>query len=200
MSHSNILIVGGGCAGIAVASRINNLKSDLSISIIEPSEKSLYQAAWTLVGAGAYDVGNTIKPMSEVMPKYVKWIKEYAEEFIPEKNSVKTNKGNYTYDYLVVCPGLKLNFDGVKGLKEHLGRNNVCTNYSAEMATYTWECLKKLEGGTLLFTEPPMPIKCAGAPQKIAYLAADHLKKKGKLKESQLELSLIHISEPTRRM
>ena len=187
MSHSNILIVGGGCAGIAVASRINNLKSDLSISIIEPSEKSLYQAAWTLVGAGAYDVGKTIKPMSEVMPKYVKWIKEYAEEFIPEKNSVKTNKGNYTYDYLVVCPGLKLNFDGVKGLKEHLGKNNVCTNYSAEMATYTWECLKKLEGGTLLFTEPPMPIKCAGAPQKIAYLAADHLKKKGKLKDSQLE-------------
>ncbi len=187
MSHSNILIVGGGCAGIAVASRINSLKSDLSISIIEPSEKSLYQAAWTLVGAGAYDVGSTIKPMSEVMPKYVNWIKEYAEEFIPDSNSVKTNKGNYNYDYLVVCPGLKLNFDGVKGLKENLGKNNVCTNYSAEMATYTWECLKNMEGGTLLFTEPPMPIKCAGAPQKIAYLAADYLKKKGKLKESNLE-------------
>ena len=187
MSHSNVLIVGGGCAGIAVASRINNLKSDLSISIIEPSEKSLYQAAWTLVGAGAYDVDSTIKPMSEVMPNYVKWIKEYAEEFIPEKNSVKTNNETYTYDYLVVCPGLKLNFDGVTGLKEHLGKNNVCTNYSAEMATYTWQCLKNLNGGTLLFTEPPMPIKCAGAPQKIAYLAADHLKKKGKLQESHLE-------------
>ena len=46
------------------------------------------------------------------------------------------------------------------------------------MAVYTWECLKNLNGGTLLFTEPPMPIKCAGAPQKIAYLAADHMKKK----------------------
>ena len=68
-----------------------------------------------------------------------------------------------------------------------LGKNNVCTNYSAEMATYTWECLKNLDGGTLLFTEPPMPIKCAGAPQKIAYLAADHLKKKGKLNDSHLE-------------
>ena len=187
MSHSNVLIVGGGCAGIAVASRINSLKSDLSISIIEPSEKSLYQAAWTLVGAGAYDVGNTIKPMSEVMPGYVKWIKEYAEEFMPDANSVKTNNGTYTYDYLVVCPGLKLNFDGVAGLKEHLGKNNVCTNYSAEMATYTWDCLKNLDGGSLLFTEPPMPIKCAGAPQKIAYLAADHLKKKGKLDDSHLE-------------
>ena len=187
MSHSNVLVVGGGCAGIAVASRIHSLRSDLDISIIEPSEKSLYQAAWTLVGAGAYDVGDTIKPMSEVMPSYVKWIKEYAEEFMPDSNSVKTNNGTYTYDYLVVCPGLKLNFDGVTGLKESLGKNNVCTNYSAEMATYTWDCLKNLKGGTLLFTEPPMPIKCAGAPQKIAYLAADHLKKKGTLNESHLE-------------
>ena len=176
MSHSNVIIVGGGCAGISVASRINNLKSDLSISIIEPSEKSLYQAAWTLVGAGAYNVDNTIKPMSKVMPSYVNWIKEHAEEFMPESNSVKTNNGTYTYDYLIVCPGLKINLDGVAGLKENLGKNNICTNYSAEMATYTWECLKNLDGGTLLFTEPPMPIKSAGAPHKIAYLAADHLK------------------------
>ena len=167
-NHSNILIIGGGCAGISVATRLKNLKSDLSISIIEPSEKSLYQAAWTLVGAGAYDVNSTIKPMSSVMPNYVNWIKEYAESFSPESNSVKTSSGEYSYDYLVVCPGLKINFDGVAGLKETLGKNNVCTNYSSDMAVYTWECLKNLNGGTLLFTEPPMPIKCAGAPQKIA--------------------------------
>ena len=95
-NHSNVLIVGGGCAGIAVASRINSLKSDLTISIVEPSEKSLYQAAWTLVGAGAYNVNDTIKPMSSVMPSYVKWIKEYAEEFLPDSNSLKTNGGTYT--------------------------------------------------------------------------------------------------------
>ena len=134
-NHSNVLIIGGGCAGVSVASRINSLKSGLSISIIEPSEKSLYQAAWTLVGAGAYNVENTIKPMSDVMPSYVNWIKDSAEEFMPDTNSVKTKNGNYTYDYLVVCPGLKLNYDGVAGLKENLGKNNVCTNYSAEMAT-----------------------------------------------------------------
>ena len=170
-NHSNILIIGGGCAGISVATRLKSLKSNLTISIIEPSEKSLYQAAWTLVGAGAYDVNSTIKPMSSVMPSFVNWIKEYAESFAPESNSVKTSSGEYSYDYLVVCPGLKLNFDGVAGLKESLGKNNVCTNYSADMAVYTWESLKNLSGGNLLFTEPPMPIKCAGAPQKIAYLA-----------------------------
>ena len=185
--HSNVLIIGGGCAGISVASRLHSLKSDLKISIIEPSDKTLYQAAWTLVGAGAYDKDKTIKSMSEVMPSYVNWIKSHAQSFSPESNTVKTSDGDCTYDYLVVCPGLKLNFDGVAGLKESLGKNNVCTNYDADMAVYTWECLKNLNGGTLLFTEPPMPIKCAGAPQKIAYLAADHLKKKGMLDNSNLE-------------
>ena len=186
-NHSNVLIIGGGCAGISVASRLNSLKSSLKISIIEPSDKALYQAAWTLVGAGAYNKSNTIKPMSEVMPKYVNWIKSYAKTFSPEQNLVKTSDGDYTYDYLVVCPGLKLNFNGIEGLTESLGKNNVCTNYEADMAEYTWECLKNLKGGNLLFTEPPMPIKCAGAPQKIAYLAADHLKKKGVLKDSNVE-------------
>ena len=186
-NHSNVLIIGGGCAGISVASRLNSLKSSLKISIIEPSDKALYQAAWTLVGAGAYNKSNTIKQMSEVMPKYVNWIKSYAKTFSPEQNLVKTSDGDYTYDYLVVCPGLKLNFNGIEGLTESLGKNNVCTNYEADMAEYTWECLKNLKGGNLLFTEPPMPIKCAGAPQKIAYLAADHLKKKGVLKDSNVE-------------
>ena len=186
-NHSNVLIIGGGCAGISVASRLNSLKSSLKISIIEPSDNALYQAAWTLVGAGAYNKSNTIKPMSEVMPKYVNWIKSYAETFSPEQNLVKTSDGDYTYDYLVVCPGLKLNFNGIEGLTESLGKNNLCTNYEADMAEYTWESLKNLKGGNLLFTEPPMPIKCAGAPQKIAYLAADHLKKKGVLKDSNVE-------------
>ena len=77
-NHSNVLIVGGGCAGISVATKLKNLKSDLTISVIEPSEKSLYQAAWTLVGAGAYNVNSTIRPMSSVMPSYVNWIKDYA--------------------------------------------------------------------------------------------------------------------------
>ena len=87
--------------------------------------------------------------MSEVMPSYVNWIKSYAETFLPEQNTVKTSDGDYTYDYLIVCPGLKLNFDGVEGLKESLGKNNVCTNYDADMAEYTWECLKNLKGGNL---------------------------------------------------
>ena len=90
-NHSNVLIIGGGCAGISVASRLHNLKSDLSISIVEPSDKSLYQAAWTLVGAGVYEKDKTIRPMADVMPDYVNWINSHAESFSPDSNLVKTS-------------------------------------------------------------------------------------------------------------
>jgi sulfide:quinone oxidoreductase len=186
-NHSNVLIVGGGCAGISVATRIKKLKSDLTITVIEPSDKAYYQAAWTLVGAGAYDVEKTIQNMSSVMPSYVNWVKAYAKTFLPESNTVKTDSGDYTYDYLVVCPGIKLNWKGIEGLEAALGSNNVCSNYDPDMAVYTWKSLQNFKRGTALFTEPPMPIKCAGAPQKILYLAADHLKRQGILGDCNLE-------------
>ena len=91
---------------------------------------------------------------------------------------------------LVVCPGLKLDWDKVDGLRDALGKNGVCSNYLAQHAEYTWECIKAFEGGTALFTQPAMPIKCAGAPQKIMYLAADHLRKRGLLAASELEFCL----------
>lgn len=39
--------------------------------------------------------------------------------------------------------------------------------------------VQEFEGGKLIFTEPPMPIKCGGAPQKILYLTHDRLRKRG---------------------
>ena len=78
------------------------------------------------------------------------------------------------YRRLVVAAGLKLNWDGVEGLTETLGRNGVTSNYRFDLAPYTWQLVRNLRGGRALFTQPPMPIKCAGAPQKAMYLSADH--------------------------
>jgi len=55
----------------------------------------------------------------------------------------------------------------------------VCSNYLPEYAPYTWECIRNLKSGPALFTQPPPPIKCPGAPQKILYLAADHWRRQG---------------------
>jgi len=37
--------------------------------------------------------------------------------------------------------------------------------------------IKNFKGGNAVFTQPTTLIKCGGAPQKIAYLAADYFRK-----------------------
>ncbi len=186
--HHTILIVGGGAAGVSVANNMRRQNADIDIAIIEPSEKHYYQPGFTIIGGGAYTMKQTTRNEADLIHPTVTWIKEYAESFQPDANSVTLRSGDtISYDYLVVCPGLQLDWDKVAGLKETIGKNNVCSNYSPDTVEYTWECIKNIESGTALFTQPPMPIKCAGAPQKIMYLAADRFRKKGILDKFNIE-------------
>ena len=188
MTHHTLLIVGGGAAGIAVANTMRRQNSNIDIAIIEPSEKHYYQPGFTIIGAGAYSLKKTTKNEADLIHASVKWIKEYADSFSPDNNSVTLRSGDViTYDYLVVCPGLQLDWHKISGLTETLGKNNVCSNYSAETVEYTWQCIQQTKSGTAIFTQPPMPIKCAGAPQKIAYLAADRFRKAGISKDISVE-------------
>ena len=106
------------------------------------------------------------------------WIKDYATVFKPEDNTVETKEnGAITYDFLIVSPGLVMDTSLIEGLTESLGKGVVCSNYTDPK--HTWEVLKSFKGGNAVFTQPTTPIKCGGAPQKIAYLAADYIKKNG---------------------
>ncbi|WP_229359448.1 lycopene cyclase family protein [Flectobacillus major] len=69
--HFNILIIGGGNAGLSVASQLLLKNSSLSIGIVEPSEKHYYQPAWTLVGAGEFDIRDTEKTKKTLFPTVV---------------------------------------------------------------------------------------------------------------------------------
>ena len=122
------------------------------------------------------------------MPNGVKWIKGTVATFEPEQNQVTLSDGKtVTYERLIVCPGLKLNWAGIEGLEETLGKNGVTSNYRYDLAPYTWELVQKMRGGKALFTQPAMPIKCAGAPQKAMYLSCDTWQSAGTLKNTQVQ-------------
>src|SRR5690554_2310610 len=177
-NHYEVLIIGGGTAGIMTAAQLLRQNKSNSVAIIEPAETHFYQPAFTLVGAGTYDYDKTKKPMSEMIPKGTTWIKDKAISFEADKNSVHTDKsGLITYDYLVVAVGLSYDFSLVPGLGEALDKGVVCSNYTDPK--HTWNVIKNFKGGTALFTQPATPIKCAGAPQKIMYLAESHFRKTG---------------------
>lgn len=180
--HYQILIVGGGNAGISLAAQLFRKDPKLDIAIMDPAKKHYYQPAWTLVGAGVFDLNATERTEAEVMPKKATWIQEGAATFEPEQNAVTSTAGNkYTYDYLVVCPGIQLDYHKIKGLEGNLGKNGITSNYLFQYAPYTYECLQNTKKGKAIFTNPNTPIKCGGAPQKIMYLASDYWRKHGRL-------------------
>ncbi|WP_424000948.1 FAD/NAD(P)-binding oxidoreductase [Maribacter sp. IgM3_T14_3] len=184
-SHHQVLIIGGGTAGIMVAAQLITQKGAKDVAIIEPADTHYYQPAWTLVGAGTYDFDKTARPMSSVIPKNAIWIKDKATGFDPENNIVHTaSKGDITYDYLVVAPGLAYDFSLVPGLGEAIDKGVVCSNYTDPK--HTWDVIKNFKGGTALFTQPTTPIKCGGAPQKIMYLAESHFRKSGIRKKTDI--------------
>jgi len=188
--HHKVVIIGGGTAGITVAARLRNA-GEADVAIIEPSEDHYYQPLWTIVGAGLAKASETLHPEASVMPKGVKWIRDAATEIDPDTQTVTTAAGVVAnYDYLVVCPGIQLDYEKVPGLTETLGKNGVSSNYRIDLAPKTYEMFKDMTSGTAVFTMPSGPIKCAGAPQKIAYLASDHWQKRGVLNNIHVILVL----------
>jgi sulfide:quinone oxidoreductase len=174
--HHQIAIIGAGTAGITVAAQLLRKDKSLDVAIIDPAQKHYYQAAWTLVGAGAYKYKNTERDMGDLIPRGATWIQEAATKLDPENNTIHLESGDrLTYDYLVACPGIKYDYSLVEGLEETMGKNGVCSNYVDP--DYTWEVLQEFKGGTAIFTQPSTPIKCGGAPQKIMYLADDYWRK-----------------------
>jgi sulfide:quinone oxidoreductase len=186
----DVVIVGGGCAGIAVASSLLKRASALRVAIIEPKDDHYYQPGWTLVGGGVFDREKTRRAEAGLIPPGARWIRAAASEFLPDRNMVVLEDGETVgYRALVVCPGIKLDWDAIPGLKETLGKNGVTSNYMVDMASYTWSLVQNLKGGTAIFTQPPMPIKCAGAPQKAMYLSCSYWERQGRLKDIHVEFN-----------
>ena len=184
----DVVIVGGGAGGVSVAASLQSRKSSLSIAIIDPADIHYYQPGWTMVGGGVFEASQTAKTMGSLIPRGVKWIKSAVAAFEPQNNAVILDGCRVVkYDRLVVCPGLKLDWSAIEGLEDTLGRNGVTSNYRYDLAPYTWQLVQELKEGRAIFTQPPMPIKCAGAPQKAMYLSGDAWFRNGRLKDIDIQ-------------
>ena len=184
----DVVIIGAGAAGIAVAASLKARKSDLDIALIDPAEIHYYQPGFTMVGGGVFQAPDTVRTMGSLIPHGVTWIKSAVAAFEPANDAVVLDGCRVVkYGRLIVCPGLKLDWDRVEGLTETLGRNGVTSNYRYDLAPYTWSLVQGMKSGRAVFTQPPMPIKCAGAPQKALYLSADAWLRRGVLKNIDLQ-------------
>lgn len=182
MSHHQVLIVGGGSAGISVAAQLLNKPNPPQVTIIDPSAKHYYQPIWTLVGGGVFDREISERDQADIIPLGATWIQDSVSHFDPDNNRLTVSKGDsHSYDFLVVAMGIQIDWDLIPGLKDSVGKagSGVVSNYSYETVAHTWKTIQSVKGGNALFTHPATPIKCGGAPLKICYLAADHWRRNG---------------------
>ena len=185
-----VVVVGAGAGGIAAAASLKARKPGLEIAIIDPADIHYYQPGWTMVGGGIFDAQSTARTMGSLIPKGVHWIKSAVAAFEPDNNAVILDAFRVVkYKRLIVCPGIKLDWNGIEGLVETLGHNGVTSNYRYDLAPYTWQLVEKMKQGRAIFTQPPMPIKCAGAPQKAMYLSGDAWHRRGVLKDIDIHFN-----------
>ncbi|KAI0256917.1 FAD/NAD-P-binding domain-containing protein [Lactifluus subvellereus] len=176
-----------GSGGLSVAQQLYNrfetagkrLKAG-DIAILDAAEYHHYQVSPTLVGAGLKQKSTLRRSLSELIPPYISHIPENVASFDPAHNAVRTSAGRtVAYDALVVAMGLQVNFGAIEGLPKALAdpSSGVSSIYSYQTCDKVWEDIDALRAGHAIFTQPQGVIKCAGAPQKIMWMAWDRYRK-----------------------
>ena len=194
MTHHRIVIIGGGNAGLSVAGRLRRHGGD-DVVVIEPREQHRFQPLFSHAAGGVARASMTVRSQASVMPKGVGWIREAVADIDPNDASVMLASGRrVTYDQLIVCPGMQLDWDRVPGLTAALGTPEVASHYEFDLVPKASRLLRDLRRGTAVFTQPPGPAKCAGASQKPMYLACDYWRATGVL--SDIRVVMI-VPDPT---
>jgi len=180
-AKGKIVIIGGGAAGMSMAARLARRLPKADITLIDPAEKQMYQPGFTLIAAGVYQPDEVWKNQSDYIPSSVKWVKEAVIELDPDTRKVTTAPGNtFTYDFLVLTPGLQINWNLIEGMTlETLGQGNAHSIYNFGGSIKTWAALQDFgrTGGKALFTDTYTKHKCGGAPKKICLLTEHYLRK-----------------------
>lgn len=196
--QANIVIVGAGIAGLAVANRLSRQLPNAKLTILDSRQAHYYQPGYTLLATGVWDNTDKVTDSNaDLVPAGIDWIQENAREFLPDSNQLITDSGQkLSYDYLVIATGLRLGFEQIEGLDvADLGTDGIGSVYhSPEIALQTWQQMDafRQKGGRAVMTLAHTDMKCAGAPLKMTFMLHDRLLQAGTRQDSDIQFFSPH--------
>ena len=178
MRATQILILGAGAGGTMAANMLDRkLDHDVEITVVDESPDHHYQPSYYLIPFGHMEAQAQHRPVTSLLRTGVEFVQARVEGIDPEAGTVSTDAESLEYDYLITALGNRLAPEAVPGMQEAWERtDSVYPFYHYDAAIGLRDAVTDFDGGQFLVTVPETPIKCGGAPLKMAMLADDYFR------------------------
>ena len=190
MEQHEVLVIGGGNAGISLAAKL--LRDGVrDVAVVAPQPLHRYKPLLNYVGGGEATMADLERPMADVVPEGCTWIRDAVDAVDPAASTVRTRLGRtLRYTTLVLCPGLEEDWAATPGLQEAYADGWAASTYVPGSTPQVWPRLAALRTGTVVFTVPPEPASCGPTALKPLFLACDHWRRAGVLRDIDVRLVL----------
>jgi sulfide:quinone oxidoreductase len=190
MDRHEVLIVGGGNAGISLAARLLRDGAQ-DVAVVAPQPVHRYKPLLNYVGGGQAAMADLDRPMRDVVPDGCAWIRDSVEAVDPGTTTVRTRAGRTLHwSTLVLCPGLVEDWAATPGLQSAYTDGWAASTYVPGSTPQVWPRLASLRAGSVLFTVPPEPASCGPTALKPLFMACDHWRRAGVLQDLEVRLVL----------
>lgn len=183
MNSNEVLILGGGSGGLATAGRLKELLGDkISITVIDKQRSFVMGFSLLRVMTGEKTEQEVTVPKEKVSQKGIKFINTEVNRIDVNNGIVRTDQGEFVYDYLVVALGAELAPEKIPGFESAFHM------YTLENAKKLRDALSSFRAGSIRLVVSSTPFKCPPAPYEAAMLIDDHLRNKGLRDKSDIQI------------
>ena len=177
-----VVIVGGGAGGATVAHFVKAGAPNLNVTLIEanPIYSSSFFSNLYLGGIGNYrNLESLSHGYAGLRRLGVRVVHDFATDVDSTRKTVRTREGRaYSYDRLVLSPGIDIKYDSIVGYSRDAARlmPHAYTTDAAQKRLLKRQLLAMRDGGTVAMVMPSMAYRCPPGPYERACMIAHFLK------------------------
>lgn len=184
MAAKTVLILGGGVGGLVAANKLREkLGREHRIIVVDRSGQHIFSPSLLWVMAGWRRPEKITRDLRRMVHSGVEVVHGQVESIDAAKQKVTTDAGELGYDYLLVALGAELAPEAIPGYAE--AAHNFFTLEGIKTLTGT---LENFSGGRVAVVVSKLPYKCPAAPYEAALLLHDVFRRRGLLKQIDLQV------------